>query len=68
MPIFNICLMCGQGSDIETLGLEPAVEYGAELLECSPVEEAKPQESASASASAGKIIIIIINVLFMACV
>lgn len=53
MPSFNICLLCLQGSDIETLGSEAAVEYGAELLERSPVEETKLQNT-QASASAGK--------------
>lgn len=53
MPSFNICLLCLQGSDIETLGSEVAVEYGAELLERPPVEETKLQDT-QASASAGK--------------
>lgn len=44
---------CSQGSDIETLGLEAAGEYGAELLERHPVEETKLQDT-QASSSAGK--------------
>lgn len=42
-----------QGSDIETLGSEAAVEYGAELLEHPPVGETKLQDT-QASASTGK--------------
>lgn len=53
MPSFNVCLMCLQGSDIETLGSDVAVEYGAELIERPPVEEAELQNT-QASASAGK--------------
>ena len=53
MPSFNVMLLCLQGSDIETLGSETAVEYGSELLERPPVEEAEPQGE-QASASTGK--------------
>lgn len=53
MPSFNACLLCLQGSDIETLGSEAAVEYVAELLERPPVEEAGLQDTQS-SASGGK--------------
>lgn len=42
-----------QGSDIETLGSEASVEYGAELLEHPPVGETQLQDI-QASASAGK--------------
>lgn len=42
-----------QGSDIETLGCEAAVEYAAELLERPLVEESEVQD-VQASASAGK--------------
>ncbi len=54
VPSFNAYLMCWQGSDIETLGSEVAVEYGAELLERSPEEETKLQETLVVSQSAGK--------------
>lgn len=53
MPSFNICFLCSQGSDIETLGTEALVEYGAELLE-RPPEEEKEQQDTQASASASK--------------
>lgn len=53
MPSFNICLLCSQGSDIETLGTEALVEYGTELLE-RPPEEGKEQQDMQASASASK--------------
>lgn len=46
-------LLCFQGSDIETLGTEAAVECGAELLEHLPVGEIKLQD-AQASTSTGK--------------
>lgn len=45
--------MCFQGSDIETLGSEAAVEYPAELVE-RPVEEATPVQDTQAPASAGR--------------
>lgn len=45
-------IISNEGSDIETLGSEAAVEYGAELLERPPVEETKLQDTqASASAA-----------------
>ncbi|XP_041798800.1 cell cycle progression protein 1 isoform X2 [Chelmon rostratus] len=44
-------IISNEGSDIETLGSEVVVEYGAELLECPPVEERKLQDT-QASASA----------------
>lgn len=53
MPSSNIRSLCLQGSDIETLGSEAAVEYGAELLEHPPVEEAELQDT-QASAPGGK--------------
>lgn len=46
-------MLCLQGSDIETLGSETAVEYGAELLERPPVEEPQVQD-VQTSVSAGK--------------
>lgn len=47
-------IISNEGSDIETLGSEIAVEYGAELLERPPVEEAELQEAqGSASAAVG---------------
>ncbi|XP_035538267.1 cell cycle progression protein 1 isoform X2 [Morone saxatilis] len=46
-------IISNEGSDIETLGSEVAVEYGAELLERHPVEEAELQDTQT-SASAGK--------------
>lgn len=45
--------ICFQGSDIETLGSEAAVEYPAELVE-RPLEEATPVQDTQASASAGR--------------
>lgn len=45
--------LCLQGSDIETLGSETAVEYGAELLECPLVQEPEAQD-VQTSVSAGK--------------
>ncbi|XP_076583705.1 cell cycle progression protein 1 [Chaetodon auriga] len=43
-------IISNEGSDIETLGSEAVVEYGAELLERPPVEEKKVQDTrASAS-------------------
>lgn len=42
-----------QGSDIETLGSEASVEYGAEVLEHPPVGETQLKQL-QASASAGK--------------
>nr|XP_046242008.1 cell cycle progression protein 1 isoform X2 [Scatophagus argus] len=45
-------IISNEGSDIETLGSEVAVEYGAELLERPPVEKTKLQVTqASASAA-----------------
>jgi len=43
MLSFNVCLLCLQGSDIETLGSEAAVE--AELLERAPGKEAELQHN-----------------------
>lgn len=37
-------IISNEGSDIETLGSETAVEYGAELLERPPVEEPQVQD------------------------
>lgn len=52
--VTGICTSyCLQGSDIETLGAEAAVECGRELLEHLPVGETKLQE-AQASTSTGK--------------
>ncbi|XP_065809060.1 cell cycle progression protein 1 isoform X1 [Labrus bergylta] len=45
-------IVSNEGSDIETLGPEAVVEYGAELLECPQVAKAELQEPASASAGA----------------
>ncbi|XP_034436926.1 cell cycle progression protein 1 isoform X3 [Hippoglossus hippoglossus] len=45
-------IISNEGSDIETLGLEAAVEYGAELLVRPPVEKAELQAT-QASAPAG---------------
>ncbi|KAM7014967.1 cell cycle progression protein 1 [Tautogolabrus adspersus] len=42
--------VCRLGSDIETLGSEAVVGYGAELLECPQVAKAELQGPASASA------------------
>lgn len=52
--MYNFCLhnLLLQGSDIETLGPEASVEYGAGL-EHPPVGETQLQDS-QASASAGK--------------
>ncbi|XP_051235164.1 cell cycle progression protein 1 isoform X2 [Dicentrarchus labrax] len=45
-------IISNEGSDIETLGSEAAVEYAAELLERPPVEKAELQDTrASASAA-----------------
>lgn len=64
MPSFNVLLLCLQGSDIETLGSEAAVEYGSELLEHPPVEEAELQgEQASASNGRNPPIIIFLSEL-----
>lgn len=52
-PQFELCSVCFQGSDIETLGSEAAAEYGAEVLERPPVVETKLQDT-QAPASAGK--------------
>lgn len=49
MPSFNVLLLCLQGSDIETLGLEAVVEYGADLLERHPVVEAELQDTPAAA-------------------
>ncbi|XP_071344439.1 cell cycle progression protein 1 isoform X2 [Trachinotus anak] len=47
-------IISNEGSDIETLGSEAAVEFGAELLERPPVEEAKLKDTqASASGERG---------------
>lgn len=43
--------MCFQGSDIETLGSEAALEHPAELVECLAVEGKQGQDT---PASAGK--------------
>lgn len=43
--------MCFQGSDIETLGSEAALEHPAELVECLAVEGEQGQDT---PASAGK--------------
>ncbi|XP_070821723.1 cell cycle progression protein 1 isoform X2 [Chaetodon trifascialis] len=48
-------IISNEGSDIETLGSEAVVEYGAELLERPPVEEKKVQDT-QASASADECI------------
>ncbi|XP_062242612.1 cell cycle progression protein 1 isoform X3 [Platichthys flesus] len=45
-------IISNEGSDIEALGLEAAVEYGAQLLERPPVEKAELQVT-QASAAAG---------------
>lgn len=52
-PQFELWSVCFQGSDIETLGSEAAVEYGAEVLECPPVGETKLQGT-QAPACAGE--------------
>lgn len=52
MPNFEVGSLCLQGSDIETLGSEAAVEYAAALLERPPVEE-EELLGTDASASAG---------------
>lgn len=49
----NFNLLDLQGSDIETLGSEASVEYGAELSEHPPVGETQLQHI-EASAPAGK--------------
>ena len=62
-----MCSLCLQGSDIETLGSEAVVEYGAELLERPLVEETKLQDT-KAAASAGKnphIIILAISIIIL---
>ncbi|XP_019126071.1 cell cycle progression protein 1 isoform X3 [Larimichthys crocea] len=45
-------IISNEGSDIETLGLEAAGEYGAELLERHPVEETKLQDTQASSSAA----------------
>ncbi|XP_049900056.1 cell cycle progression protein 1 isoform X1 [Epinephelus moara] len=45
-------IISNEGSDIETLGSEAAVEYGAELLERPPVEETEPQEPQASASNA----------------
>ncbi|XP_039994551.1 cell cycle progression protein 1 isoform X2 [Xiphias gladius] len=46
-------IISNEGSDIETLGSEAAVEYVAELLERPPVEEAGLQDTQSSASGAG---------------
>lgn len=46
-------LLCLQGSDIETLGSEAAVEHGVEVLEHPPAGETKLQDT-QASICTGK--------------
>ncbi|XP_022598798.1 cell cycle progression protein 1 isoform X2 [Seriola dumerili] len=46
-------IISNEGSDIETLGLEAAVEYGAELLERPPVEEAELHDTQASASGAG---------------
>lgn len=45
-----ICLLCFQGSDIETLGSETVVENKTEQLERPPVEEVKQPDTPEAFA------------------
>ncbi|XP_038556804.1 cell cycle progression protein 1 [Micropterus salmoides] len=45
-------IISNEGSDIETLGSEVAVEYGAELLERPPLEEAELQDTQAAACAA----------------
>ncbi|XP_026175758.1 cell cycle progression protein 1 isoform X2 [Mastacembelus armatus] len=44
-----------EGSDIETLGSEAPVEYGAELLERPPLEEVELQNKQASASGAGRI-------------
>ncbi|GLD58430.1 cell cycle progression protein 1 isoform X1 [Lates japonicus] len=48
-------IISNEGSDIETLGSEAAVEYGAELLEHPPVEEAELQDTQASAPGAGRV-------------
>ncbi|XP_074474619.1 cell cycle progression protein 1 isoform X2 [Sebastes fasciatus] len=45
-------IISNEGSDIETLGLEATVEYGAKLLEQPPVEEAELQDKQASASNA----------------
>ncbi|XP_029353889.1 cell cycle progression protein 1 isoform X2 [Echeneis naucrates] len=45
-------IISNEGSDIETLGLDAGVEYGAELLEHPPVEEAALLDTQTSSSDA----------------
>ncbi|XP_070762210.1 cell cycle progression protein 1 isoform X2 [Enoplosus armatus] len=45
-------IISNEGSDIETLGSEAVVEYGAELLEHPPAEEVKLQDTQAAASAA----------------
>ncbi|KAM9366077.1 cell cycle progression protein 1 isoform 2-T2 [Symphorus nematophorus] len=45
-------IISNEGSDIETLGSEAALEYGAELLERPPVEETKLQDTQPSASAA----------------
>lgn len=46
-------IISNEGSDIETLGLEAAVEYGVDLLERPPVVEAELQDAPAAASATG---------------
>ncbi|KAF3686404.1 Cell cycle progression protein 1 [Channa argus] len=46
-------IISNEGSDIETLGSETMVDYGAELLESPSVEEAQLQNTKASAPSAG---------------
>ncbi|XP_029935376.1 cell cycle progression protein 1 isoform X2 [Myripristis murdjan] len=46
-------IISNEGSDIETLGPEATVEYGAELLESPAAEEPQPQDSPASPSDAG---------------
>ncbi|XP_040890471.1 cell cycle progression protein 1 isoform X2 [Toxotes jaculatrix] len=48
-------IISNEGSDIETLGLEAAVEYAAEVLECPPVEEEKLQDTQASASGDGRV-------------
>ncbi|XP_022072463.2 cell cycle progression protein 1 isoform X1 [Acanthochromis polyacanthus] len=45
-------IISNEGSDIETLGTEAAVEFAAELVECPPVEEPELQDAQASESGA----------------